>query len=133
MTGVQTCALPIYFAPHSYFARDRLARTLAGNLLVAVTTDETNPATVFPFPGSRLWHYGGFNVTQYWKKPRATARDDLHAAVNARYTYWRSRRPIPGGVSFENFELRERFYDGQSFSFGLTRRTPAELGLGGSP
>ncbi|MCW5553864.1 MAG: hypothetical protein KIS67_17110 [Verrucomicrobiae bacterium] len=121
------------FAPHSYFARDRLARTLAGNLLVAVTTDETNPATVFPFPGSRLWHYGGFNVTQYWKKPRATARDDLHAAVNARYTYWRSRRPIPGGVSFENFELRERFYDGQSFSFGLTRRTPAELGLGGSP
>jgi len=77
--------------------------------------------------GGPLWHYGGSKVTQYWKKPRGTARDDLHVAVNARYTYWQSRRPIPGGVAFENFELRERFYDGQPFVFGITRETPDQL------
>lgn len=120
------------FAPHTFFTRDRLARTAGGDVLVAVTTDEADPASVFPFPGSRLWHYGGFPVTQYWKKPRGSIRDDLHVAVNARHTYWMSRRPIPGGVSYENFELRERFHDGQSFTFGITRKTPAQLGIGRS-
>ena len=38
-------------------------------------------------------------------------------------------RPITGGVAFENFELRERFYDGQNFIFGITSRTPQEIGL----
>ena len=49
--------------------------------------------------------------------------------VNGRYTYWRSARLLPGGIAFENFELRERFYDGQKSVFGITRRTPQELGL----
>jgi hypothetical protein len=64
-----------------------------------------------------------------WKKPLAMARDDLHVAVNARYTYWQTRQSLPGGVAFENFELRERFYEGQGFTFGITRKTPAELDL----
>jgi hypothetical protein len=68
-------------------------------------------------------------VTQYWKKPRGTFRDDLHAAVNARFSYWKNHRPIPSGVSFENFEMREKFYDGQQFIFGITRQTPKELGI----
>jgi hypothetical protein len=58
-----------------------------------------------------------------------TPRDDLHVAVNGRYTYWRTRQPIPGGIAFENFELRERFHQGQRFVFGLTRKTPRELGF----
>ncbi len=49
--------------------------------------------------------------------------------VNARYTYWMSSQPIPGGVAFENFELNERFYPGQQFVFGMTRKTVAELGV----
>jgi hypothetical protein len=117
------------FAPHQVYPLDRLTRTAQGDVLVAVTTDEDDPASVYPFPGRQLWHYGGFKVTQYWKKPRGTARDDLHVAVNARYTYWQSRRPIPGGVAFENFELRERFQEGQAFIFGITRQTPAKMGL----
>jgi hypothetical protein len=115
------------FAPHHVYPLDRLTRTAQGEVVASVTTDEDDPASVYPFPGRRLWHYGGFKVTQYWKKPRGTARDDLHAAVNARCTYWQTRRPIPGGVAFENFELRERFYDGQAFIFGITRKTPAQL------
>jgi hypothetical protein len=117
------------FAPHQMYPLDRLTRTPQGDVVVAVTTDEDDPAAVYPFPGRRLWHYGGFKVTQYWKKPRGTARDDLHVAVNARYTYWQTRQPIPGGVAFENFELRERFYEGQVFVFGITRKTPMRLGL----
>jgi hypothetical protein len=73
-------------------------------MLVAVTTDEENPAATFPFPGTRHWYYGGSKVTQYWKKPREAFREDLHAAANARYTYWQSSQPIPGGIAFENFE-----------------------------
>jgi len=117
------------FALHTIYPLDRLTLTPADDALVALTTDEDDPASVYPFPGRRLWHYGGCKVTQYWKKPSGTAREDLHVAVNARYTYWQTRRPIPGGVAFENFELRERFYEGQAFLFGITRKTPAQLGL----
>jgi hypothetical protein len=121
------------FAPHRIYPVDRLARTTAGDVLVAVTTNEEDPASVYPFPDRQLLHYGGSKVTQYWKKTRGRARDDMHVAVNARYTYWQTRQPIPGGVAFENFELRERFHEGQVFSFGITRKTPAQLGLGGHP
>jgi hypothetical protein len=117
------------FAPPQVYPLDRLARTPQGDVVVAVTTDEDDPASVYPFPGRQHWHYGGSKVTQYWKKPRGTARDDLQVAVNARYTYWQSQRPIPGGVAFENFELRERFYEGQTFIFGITRRTPEQMGI----
>ena len=115
------------FAPHSIFPLKRLRRTADGGVLVAITTDEQNPAAVFPFPGTRHWYYGGAKVTQYWRKPAKTFGDELCAAVNARYTYWQSRQPIPGGIAFENFELREPFADGKCFIFGITRRTPAEL------
>jgi hypothetical protein len=121
------------FAPPRTYPLDRLARSVSGDVLVAVSTDEDDPASVYPFPGRQAWHYGGSKVTQYWKKPHGTAHDDLHIAVNARYTYWQSRQPIPGGVAYENFELRERFYEGQVFCFGITRKTPTQLGLGGHP
>jgi hypothetical protein len=117
------------FAPPRVYPLDRLARTPQGDVLAAVTTDEDDPASVYPFPGRQHWHYSGFKVTQYWKKPRGTARNDLHVAVNARYTYWQTSHPVPGGVAFENFELRERFYEGHVFVFGLTRKTPAQLGI----
>jgi hypothetical protein len=117
------------FAPHKEYALSRLHRTSEGRVLVAVTNDEEEPASVYPFPNSRHWHYAGFKVTQYWAKDPGTFRDDLQAVVNGRYTYWQSSRPIPGGVAFENFELREKFYDGQEFVFGITRKTPQELGF----
>ncbi len=117
------------FAPHAVFRLERLRRTEAGDVIVAITTDEKDPAAVDPYPERPHWRYGGFPVTQYWKKRAGTWRDDLCAAVNARFTYWLSRHPIPGGLAFENFEMRERFYEGQKFVFGITRKTPAELGL----
>lgn len=120
------------FAPPSIYPLRRLATNQEGDLVVAITTDEPCPADVRPFPGSDRWYYGGIPVTQYWRMPKGRWGDDVHAVVNARYTYWMSRRPIPGGIAFENFELRERFRPGQQFIFGITQKTPAELGLGSS-
>ena len=124
---------PIYhdfgFAAERIFPLARLLHTAERDVLVAVTNDEQNPAAVFPFPGTHLWYYGGAKVTQYWRKPKGTFRGDLTAAVNARYVYWRSRQPVPGGIAYENFEMREPFSEGQCFVFGITRRTPAELGF----
>ena len=115
------------FARHAVFRLSRLARTARGDVVAAVTTDEKDPAAARPFPGTRLWYYGGGPVTQYWKKTKESVRGELEVAVNARYTYWKSNKPIPGGVAFENFEMCERFHDGQQFTFGITRRAPGEL------
>jgi len=117
------------FTPHTVFPLVRLYRTAAGDVLVAVTSNETHPEKIYPFPGSKLWYYGGVGVTQYWRKPPGTFQEDLRTAVNARYTYWQSQQPIPGGVAFENFELRERFQQGQTLIFGITRKTPQHLGF----
>ncbi|MFI5380603.1 MAG: hypothetical protein ACHRHE_15000 [Tepidisphaerales bacterium] len=119
------------FTEHTVYPLNRLAITGDGEVLVAVTSDEPEPAAVHPFPNSRAWYYGGFPVTQFWKKPRGTWGDDLRVAVNARYTYWESERPVPGGVAFENFELREKFQDGRVSVFGISRKTPGQMGLGG--
>jgi hypothetical protein len=117
------------FAPHREYPLARLHRTAQGGVLVAITNDEEDPARVYPFAGSDLWHYAGCKVTQYWAREPGSFRSDLRAVVNGRYTYWRSAQPIPGGIAFENFELRERFYDGQKSVFGITRKTPQELGF----
>jgi hypothetical protein len=117
------------FAAERVFPLARLMRTAEAGVIAAVTTDEQNPATVFPFPGTRLWYYGGAKVTQYWRKPQGSFHDGLSAAVNARFAYWRTKQAVPGGIAFENFEMREPFFEGQSFVFGITRRTPAQLGF----
>ncbi|HNQ74887.1 MAG TPA: hypothetical protein PKN95_14965 [Verrucomicrobiota bacterium] len=122
-----------HFAAHSFFPLAQLHRDPDGSVLVALTSDESDPALVHPFRHSDFWYYGGQPVTQYWRKPAATVRPDLRAVVNARYTYWQSQHPIPGGVAYENFELNERYHPGQEFIFGVTRRTPAQLGMSATP
>ena len=107
-------------APHHLFALNRLPRLADGDVLVAVTTDEENPSAVQPFGRPNFWDYGGSKVTQFWRKPAAAIANDLHCAVNARFTYYGTGRPIPGGVAFENFELRQRFRDGDEFVFGVS-------------
>ena len=117
------------FAPHRVFSLAKLYRTAERDVLVAITSDENDLASVQPFPGSSLWQYRGHKVTQYWRIPATSLGDDAQAVVNARFTYWGSERRIPGGVAFENFEVRESFHDGQDFAFGITRETPQALGF----
>lgn len=115
------------FTPHTLFGRDQFRRTPSGDPFVAITTDEEEGNRVAPWPAAAHWNYRGRRVTQYWKKSRETVRDELQVAVNARYTYWMSDTPIPGGLSYENFELREPFSDGQQLIFGITDDSPESL------
>lgn len=117
----------VHFADHSLFNLDRLPRAPNGDVVVAIANDESDPAAAQPFGRPSFWDYQGTKVTQYWRKPSAEIRPDLTAGVNARFTYWMGRQPIPGGIAFENFELREPFQSGQSFLFGITRRSPLEV------
>jgi hypothetical protein len=116
------------FAETEVFGFRQLHRTVDGDLLAAITTDEADPAGT-KVAGMGAWYYGGKRVTQYWRKPKGTYGNDLEAAVNARYFYWGMQLPIPGGAAFENFEMREPFREGQRFCFGVTQKTPAELGF----
>ena len=111
-----------HFAPHRLFPLGRLPRADNGDVLVTIVNDEDNPAAVQPFRRPHFWDYRGAKVSQYWRKPAAQIVPELHCAVNGRFTYWGGKRPIPGGISFENFELREPFRPAQTFVFGVTRR-----------
>ncbi|MDQ6630278.1 MAG: hypothetical protein M3Y82_00795 [Verrucomicrobiota bacterium] len=119
----------VEFAPATHFPLEQLRRTADGDVVLAATTDEKNPAVIFPLGDSRRWFYDGEKVTQYWKKKKGTYRETLEGVANARYTYWKSRQSIPGGIAFENIEMCEFFYSGQQFIFGITRQTPMEMKL----
>jgi len=109
------------FSPSRVFGFDRLPRTGAGDVVVAILNDEENPAEARPFGKPHFWDYKGVKVTQYWRKRAGESKGDIACAVNGRFVYWGSKQPIPGGIAFENFELREPFRSGQTFVFGITR------------
>lgn len=113
------------FTSHAFFPLSRLTRDWHGDAVAAITTDESNPAETTDLP--RFWQYRGEKVTQYWRKPAGTFAESLSCAVNARFKYWKSQTPLPGGLAYENFEFVDEFKDGQEFIFGVTRHSPAEL------
>jgi len=119
------------FTPQVSFPLARLPRTTNDDVLIAISNDEENP--VVALNDDNFWKYRGAKVTQYWRKPAANLSDTLRCAVNARFTYWMSQNPIPGGLAFENFELVEDFKDGRKLIFGVTRRAPTELSRTSQP
>lgn len=116
----------VNFARHSSFNVDQLPRASNGDVFVAIANDEINPGSVQPFGRPYFWDYKGAKVIQYWRKPAAEVSPTLQCLVNARFTYWGGKQPIPGGIAFENFELREPFVSGRSFVFGITRKSPLQ-------
>lgn len=118
------------FTDEAFFPLSRLPITCGGDVMVCATTDEADPGAVPADPLGPGWRYrGAFTLTQYWAKPEGSYRPDLRLRVNARRLYWATHNPIPGGLSYENFDLMERFYENQVFVFGATRKTPRELGV----
>jgi hypothetical protein len=115
------------FGPHTIYPLERLPRNAAGDVIAVVANDEPDPAVAQAGGRPSFWDYKGVKVAQYWRKPSAGVQPDLACAVNGRFTYWMSKDPIPGGIAFENFELREPFKSGQSFVFGITRKGPAGI------
>lgn len=100
------------FTPHARFGLSSLRRDASGAALVTAEPDEESPETAVYADGTHgHWHYIGKPGVQGWRAPNP--RPGLEVLVNGRFCYWASQSPIPGGTSFENFELSEPFVDGQ--------------------
>jgi hypothetical protein len=108
-------------------AGDRIRRERDGTLTVAITPSETSMETdKIPEP---FWQFHGKLATQYWRKyPTKDSPKNLRVRVNGRAFYYGRPTPIPGGVSFENFELIEDFRPGIESWFGVTLKTAYQMG-----
>ena len=106
------------FTNHSCFELDDLVLNPAGDALFIATPNEEHPDEATYAPGTFIgWEYYGDVATQYWR--REDPPSELRACVNARTTYWASNARIPGGISFENFELIGPFQEGNQSWFGV--------------
>jgi hypothetical protein len=105
---------------------ERIRKDADGTLTVAITPSESDLAAAKMPSGG--WTFDGKVSTQYWRKYPKTAKSDLRVRVNGRAKYYRTDVLIPGGVSYENFELIERFEPGIESWFGVTLKTPREMG-----
>lgn len=119
---------------------DKFLRLKDGSPIAIATSNETLAGlTSWPtdsaYTAKKGWRYRpNFKLTQYWRKDAGGYDRSTVLRVNGRAKYWAvaSNDPkqyvaLPGGPAFENFELRERYYPGQKFYYGLTRKTVAEL------
>ena len=115
------------FAPFHEVPLKQLARTSDNGVIVPIECDEKDPASNWPYAPDLFWRWPYEKVTQYWRAAPGQFANDLAFAANARSVYWRTDLAIPGGVAFENTELRQAYRPGQAVCFGVTRRTPQEL------
>jgi hypothetical protein len=106
--------------PPNYPMRDML-RTGDGDAIVFATPNENNPSST-PAPGH--WQYPLPKLTQYWRIAAHDIQPDLRVRVNGRRLYWASHNPVPGGIAYENFDVRQRYVPGQTFIFGITSQSP---------
>ena len=97
-----------------------------GRPTMFLTSNEPTPQLVHISRRSH-WNYNHRSLTQYWAYPASQDATRLRARVNGRRVYWLSQVEIPGGIAFENFELRAPYHDGQSFIFGITPTHPDQL------
>jgi len=117
------------FIDKENYSRDEMLMYEDGDALVLATTNEDNPSVV-KVTARPSWTYRSIKLTQYWRVPAWHVQPDLRVKVNGRRVYWASTVPIPGGLSFENFEVRQRYVPGQAFVFGLTPKNPWEFSPG---
>ena len=103
-----------------------MLRSGEGDAIVFCTSNEADPGKT---PGNETahWAYMLPKLTQYWRVPGRDVEPNLRVRVNARRVYWASNAPVLGGIAFENFEVRQRFVDGQSFIFGISPQEPWEF------
>jgi hypothetical protein len=114
------------FLDKENYPRDEMLMYDDGDALVLATTNEDNPSAV-QVTARPSWTYRSNKLTQYWRVPARHIQPDLRVKVNGRRVYWASTAPIPGGLAFENFEVRQRYVPGQAFVFGLTPTHPWEF------
>lgn len=116
----------IHFTEHDVTTVDAMIKDGKGGVYFIAEPNERKPADAIYAPGTRdNWFYYGQKATQYWYVPEPDP--EMVGLVNGRYTYWASNSPIPGGVSFENFELKSPFKQGERFVFGVVPFAASQL------
>lgn len=105
------------FTAHGRFPLADLTRD-GESAMVSATGDEEEPWSVeYSADTAEHWRFLGRRAVQTWRV------DDPHpaleAVVNARWSYWASSSPIPGGPAYENFEIVEPFRNGAAFRFSV--------------
>jgi hypothetical protein len=113
------------FVEGDLYPLHQLHRTKSGDVVAAISPDEAEPSKGAPRAGEP-WHHDGKWMAQYWLKPAGSFDESLQCRVNGRRVYWGGETPIPGGIAFENFELRETYRPGAEVWFGYTTRSPAD-------
>lgn len=103
------------FAKHARFALSELCRDGEAAVVSAVG-DETDPWSAnYSEDTAQHWHFVGRLARQAWIVD--DPHPELEVLVNARWSYWASASPIPGGPAYENFEVVEPFRQGASLRF----------------
>lgn len=106
------------FTEHGRFPLADFSRNAAGDAIVSATPDELEPHNAVYADGTaEHWKYFGERAVQTWRVE--TPHPELEVLVNGRFAYWNSESPIPGGTSYENFELVEPFAQGREFFFSV--------------
>jgi len=106
------------FSRHAVFPLSEMKRDKLG-AYVDATGDEADPRVLSEsIAFMDWWAYTGLPFTQYWRQPNPVDKD-LRVVVNAREKYYGQNVLIPGGKSYENFELNADFYPGQVFIYGV--------------
>lgn len=107
------------FTPHAHFSSREWIRDKKGNYYFIAAPNEANPSQATYVAGTaEHWKYYGRKGVQYWMVNKNET--GFEGLVNGRYTYWASKAPIPGGISFENFEIKAIFKQGLTMVFGVS-------------
>lgn len=105
------------FAEHERFPLAELSRD-GDAVVVSATGDEDEPWSVEYSPDTVAhWRFLGLRAAQSWRVD--DPHPELEIVVNARWAYWTSASPIPGGPAYENFEIIEPFRQGAAFRFSV--------------
>src|SRR5262249_6174486 len=102
------------FVEKENYPRDEMLSYGDSDAVALATTNEDDPSGV-DVTARPSWTYRSIKLTQYWRVPAGAIQPDLRIKVNGRRVYWASTTPIPDGLSFENFEVRQRYAPGQVF------------------
>ncbi|QNL50567.1 hypothetical protein H8S90_02875 [Olivibacter sp. SDN3] len=130
----------IDFVEKESYAADALIQSKGGDYFAFATTNESLEE-LMDWPTDSLaerrrsWRYRpSVKLTQYWRKENPNPKNNLHLRVNGRYRYWSGGSrdeslymEIPGGASFENFELQEKYHQGQKLYYGISKDMPAQI------
>lgn len=114
------------FFPTPDYPAENIHKTEDGTLTVAITPNESDPALVKV--ARDWWTCKASIATQYWRKYPESVKAPISVRVNGRALYYGTNVAIPGGVSYENFELIEKFTPGVESAFGVTPLIPAKMG-----